>query len=708
MASPEDAPPFPASLAGRFAFEVVLGSGSFGTVYRARDEELGRRVAIKLLRATTGDAAVRFRREAEVLMGLRHPGVVALYDHGEVPEGSYLVLELIEGRSFEEVPPLRPLVALKQVAEALDAIHQAGVVHRDVKPENLIATDEGRVVLVDFGLVRDASRTAATATGRLVGTPAYMAPEVLAGKPAGPASDWYGWGVCLYRFLEGRLPYEVDGIHAMIRGEDPGEPPFKDPGSEAARYAAAALLPDPGERIAAVTAVGMASKAKIRLRPTDGVVAPRLDEEEPGKATAPASPSAKTTAAMPPMRETPLWPRALAVFAISLLVGWLALAPAGPEWGAEAGGPAAQAERPELAELREAVERLTDPHRNDQGTFSTGTRGGTPDDHMIELRTECADGRIIGRIRRVLEKAAAYLAVTPPEEAAEQLDPDLTLGLLHMGVDEDMVASDVFSPHILGRPTGKEAELSRVQDSPTWAGTRDVNLLKDRLAEVKALKAEYADLGSGVRGLGGARLRAWVTNLQPGSRRERVAKEFLEEGAQSSPELGLQFADLASLIGSHGLDVGDDALACEAIRFELEGLAAAMERSTGGAQVGRARVASLIVVDGLDYLMRCVPDSDPEMVDLIYRGLEQLEREAARPGGVAELAGDTLWPLQCSALFPSLGARLLMSDRERLDEVFQRSRVLADRMRAHVGAAPLEAYKLSNSTLDALLGDDGP
>lgn len=701
MSSPGDAASFPASLAGRFEYEAVLGSGSFGTVYRAVDRELGRAVAIKLLRTTQGDAVARLRREAEVLEGLRHPGVVAFYDHGEVPEGAYLVLELIEGRSFAEVPPIRPLAAMKLVAEALEAVHQAGTVHRDVKPENLIATPEGRVVLVDFGLVRDPNRTSATATGHLVGTPAYMAPEVLRGSPAGPAADWYGWGVCLYHLLEARLPYEAKEIHAMIRGEDPGPPPFQDPGSEAARYAAAALLPDPATRMAAVTEVGMASSAKVRLRPTAGVPAPRLADPDPEDY------KGISTAAMAPEREpgaplASLVSRVVAGLVSVALVGWLALG-RGEEPGALATQSAAV--RPELEALRAAVDRLTRDHRREDGTFGNAVRDSTPDDHMVEIRAEFADGRIVSRTRRVLERLRAYLDVAEPEEAARAIEGDIGDALGHMAKDEDLVLTDLFSPKMLGRPTGLDGQVPRSATEPLWAGVRDVPQLRSRIEELRATRAGFRDLARAVPGVGGAQARAWILNLATGEVRAQEVRRLLEVASVSPPRVRMRLAFLSTLVGAHSLDVGEYNIPCELMGESLDSLEAALMVEAEVPPEHRAEIGAVLALDGLGFLMSCAKDPQPRRVAQIYRGIEALEAVLAEPGGQDAGSRSALWSIQAVALTPDLGGVLLLPGSKDLSDAFARATRATDGMRVHVGAAPLAAYTITTHALDTLLGD---
>ncbi|GKQ40177.1 hypothetical protein ALMP_67030 [Streptomyces sp. A012304] len=206
-------------MAGRYRPVRLLGRGGMGVVHEAEDTRLDRRVAVKMLTAVEGlpgtsEAWDRFQREARALARIDHPGVVTLYDSGVHDGTPYLVMQVLDGVTLADLvadgEPLPAEVACTVafgVTEALEAAHQAGVLHRDVKPTNVGITRSGRVVLQDFGLARLAGEVAITRTGALVGTPQFMAPEAMRGALPERAADWYGLGTCLYLMITGELPF---------------------------------------------------------------------------------------------------------------------------------------------------------------------------------------------------------------------------------------------------------------------------------------------------------------------------------------------------------------------------------------------------------------------------------------------------------------------------------------------------------------------
>jgi serine/threonine-protein kinase len=231
----------PGAHCGEYRIEAKLGRGGFGTVYTARHRVLGRPAAIKVLHQEllrSADAVERFADEARIVNRIRHPSIVDVYEFGQLPDGRpYLVMEPLSGQDLATrldagpVPPDAALAILGELASALAAGHATGVVHRDVKPENvfLLAGEGHRVKLLDFGIAKatgpaDADQ-ARTRTGVMIGSPRYAAPEQAGGKPVTPASDVYSLGVLAFRLFCGRVPFEgqtvVDTLALHLHAEPP-------------------------------------------------------------------------------------------------------------------------------------------------------------------------------------------------------------------------------------------------------------------------------------------------------------------------------------------------------------------------------------------------------------------------------------------------------------------------------------------------------
>jgi hypothetical protein len=252
-------------IAGRYRLEGRLGHGGMSTVHLAIDLRLERQVAVKLLAEHLAEDPAfvsRFQREAQAAARLVHPNIVQVFDSGrDEHTGQYfIVMEYIEGSSCAEV--LRDqgwvevdegLSIIEQACEGLHYAHRHGVVHRDVKPGNLLRAREGEVKLADFGIAKATEQSSITQVGSVLGTAAYLAPEQARGEEAGPSADLYALGVVTYQLISGRLPYEAGSLTELALKQQQEQPPLLDKlvaavRPELAAAVAVALALDPRDR----------------------------------------------------------------------------------------------------------------------------------------------------------------------------------------------------------------------------------------------------------------------------------------------------------------------------------------------------------------------------------------------------------------------------------------------------------------------------
>ncbi len=250
-------------VAGRYRLRSVLGSGSMGTVWSAYDEFLHRQVAVKEMKVPPGIPASqadelreRTLREARAIAVLSHPNVIILHDVAREDDQPFVVMELLPSRSLAHILRDHGPLTVEQaaavgiaVASALEAAHSAGITHRDVKPGNVLVASDGRIKLTDFGIARNVSEATMTRTGIMLGSPAYIAPEVASGGPVTPAADLWGLGATLFAAVEGAPPYDADGdpletVGKVVNGKVP-----KPKAGPLAEVISALMKKEPGQRI---------------------------------------------------------------------------------------------------------------------------------------------------------------------------------------------------------------------------------------------------------------------------------------------------------------------------------------------------------------------------------------------------------------------------------------------------------------------------
>jgi hypothetical protein len=308
-------------IAERYRLRRVLGAGAMGMVWLAYDEVLHRSVAVKEVRLPPGTPggeaeAVRERtlREARAIAALTHPNVIAVYDVARQDGEPFVVMELMASRSLAEVvrrhgpcTAAQAAMIADAVAAALEAAHRRGITHRDVKPGNVLVGDDGQIKLTDFGIARNVSEVTMTSSGMILGTPAFIAPEVAAGGEVGPAADLWGLGATLFAVVEGRPPYNADDDPvATVSRVVHGDVPQPRPDAPLADVITALMVKDPKARLSLVEL-----RRRIRSRlPEPGTVAFPQDEpnQPPGDETPtkgnrqpvlpPAEPTATTSQAL--------------------------------------------------------------------------------------------------------------------------------------------------------------------------------------------------------------------------------------------------------------------------------------------------------------------------------------------------------------------------------------------------------------------------
>ena len=310
-------------VAGRFVIEAVLGEGGMGIVYRAHDQKLDRKVALKTIAASDEEAASRALREARAVAALDHPNAIAIYDVGEWEGQPFIAMELVEGETMRgyvgdsSVPVARKIRWLVDVARALAAAHRAGIVHRDIKPENVMVRHDGRVKVLDFGIARRSqapvdpagptakpNASSLATKGGVSGTPMYMAPEQVRGKAADGRTDQFSWAVLGYELCEGTTPWDAhDALStvAAMMSEPPRPMQAEGVPVELREVLGRALSRSPAERYGSMDDVvelleplaeeagakGPKGEGRVAPRPSPGpITAGRYNTQELGQAIA--------------------------------------------------------------------------------------------------------------------------------------------------------------------------------------------------------------------------------------------------------------------------------------------------------------------------------------------------------------------------------------------------------------------------------------
>jgi eukaryotic-like serine/threonine-protein kinase len=313
---------------GRYRIEDTLGHGGMAVVYVAEDAELGRRVAVKVLAeqfAADDEFRRRFVREARLAARLSHPNVVHVYDAGEDDGHPFIIMELVPGETVADLlkrrrklPAHEAATLIRQGALGLQHAHEAGLVHRDVKPQNLLLREDGVLKIADFGIARAAESTRLTQLGTVLGTAAYLAPEQALGGEVGPEADIYSLGAVLYEVLTGRPPHEFESLADLAEHHREGAVvPVRD------------LEPSVPPSLEALVMRCLAREARFRPQSAGEVAAALADDEDNG-VTAATRQFPRRISRSVGGRKTWMWiALAVAVAVVALVLGLVGLGGSG-------------------------------------------------------------------------------------------------------------------------------------------------------------------------------------------------------------------------------------------------------------------------------------------------------------------------------------------------------------------------------------------
>jgi eukaryotic-like serine/threonine-protein kinase len=293
------------TLGGRYRLDERIAGGGMGDVWRGTDEVLGRTVAVKVLLPALLEEpgfAERFRGEARTMATINHPGVVDVYDYGSENGTAFLIMEYVEGDALSRtlsrvnrLTPARTMALVAQAADALHAAHEKGIVHRDVKPGNLLVRPNGTLVLTDFGIARSAMVGQLTAAGSVLGTASYISPEQASGSGATPLSDVYALGVVAYQCLSGHRPFEGENpLEIAMRHVRDNPPPLPGDIPPAVRQIVErAMAKDPAARFPSASAMAQVARRAAAQLSGGGTAMNQLSAGAPsahGSPIAPVSP----------------------------------------------------------------------------------------------------------------------------------------------------------------------------------------------------------------------------------------------------------------------------------------------------------------------------------------------------------------------------------------------------------------------------------
>ena len=423
-------PPQPGDLiADRYELEELVGTGGMSTVFRAHDLQLERQVAIKILHehyAADPEYLERFRREARRVARLSHPSIVTVIDRGDDDGRQYIVFEHVDGENLKELvvrsgrlPVRRALELALAVADGLAFAHDHGLVHRDVKPQNVLLNNEGEVKVTDFGIARSLHvEHGVTQTGTVLGTGEYLAPEQASGKPVSPATDVYSLGIVLWELLAGDVPFTGDNFVAValrhvneppphVRERRPDVSPRLDAAVERA------LAKDPARRFPSMTA--FAKELRACLAEAEGGAPPPVEDAALTVVTPPPRTQARARPRHRRRRRPLAWVLLALVVAGAAFAAVVLLGGAGNHAGTSGGGPTGAA-----VQLHGIGDVYSNPGHPDShaNTAASATDGSAATSWMTQTYGDQAFGGLLTGLGLVLDAGSAvklaHLTVTTP------------------------------------------------------------------------------------------------------------------------------------------------------------------------------------------------------------------------------------------------------------------------------------------------------
>jgi serine/threonine protein kinase len=412
-------------LGHRYRLLAVLGTGGMATVWRARDDMLGREVAVKVLspqHATDPEFLARFEREARHAAAVSHARLVTVFDCGVERGTPFIVMELVAGRTLRQVldetgplPPGQAVAVAVAVCEGLEAAHAAGLVHRDITPANIVLNGD-EVKILDFGIARADGTRAATATGTVLGTAAYLSPEQASGQSASPQSDLYALGCVLFEMLTGRPPFTADsavGLAYRQVHDDPGPPSAWRPGLPAGldRITAPLLAKDPAARPPGAASARASLLAALSPSGDGGSAVPG------GTAALDVGPGSIRHGRRPRTVETVL-AAALAASLLALTVVLLTSQPGGGTPAAASGSPTA---RPSAAAARQQPSPTVSQTASAPAPTALSSAAAAAGTLVGDLKQGVADGQVTQQAGQNIFNQLQQLLFPPPGQSAQQL-----------------------------------------------------------------------------------------------------------------------------------------------------------------------------------------------------------------------------------------------------------------------------------------------